>query len=160
MRPQGVGLLTTLIVLAAVVFGIGAGLEKASRTGSPVVHREAAGGIEPGASSESAVPGSEVVLGFNPESTPLILAALLGSAALGVGVWLYWRRPAIFWVAAVTMAAFAVVDVVEMVHQVAEQHPALVLIAAAVALLHGGAAALALRLTGASFGPRARAGTR
>ena len=62
MRPQGVGLLTALIVLAAVAFGIGAGLEKASRTGSPVVHREAAGGIEPGASSESAVPGSEVVL--------------------------------------------------------------------------------------------------
>ncbi len=160
MRPQGVGLLTALIVLAAVAFGIGAGLEKASRTGSPVVHREAAGGIEPGASSESAVPGSEVVFGFNPESTPLILAAILGSAALAVGVWLYWRRSAIFWVVALTMAAFAVVDVVELVHQVSEQHPALVLIAAVVALLHGAAAAVAVRLTGASFGTRARAGSR
>jgi hypothetical protein len=143
-------LLIVTALVATVAFGVGAAVEKATLTTSPAVtasHEtagETAGSSE--ASGTSTVPAGEMILGFNPESLPLIVGAIVGSLALAGGIWLYWRRPIVVWTTAVAMAAFAVLDIVELVHQVAEQHPALVATAALVALLHGTAAVLAIRL--------------
>ena len=147
MRPLGTGVLVATIVLATLAFGIGAGLEKATAsTTAPAVHQESTGTPESGGSSETAAKSSEVVFGINPESTPMIVGAVLGSAALALGVWLYWRRVAVLWVAGAAMAVFAIVDLVEVVHQVSEQHPPLILVAGIVALLHCAAAVMACRL--------------
>ena len=148
MTARGSGLLVAVILLATVAFGIGAALEKATASNrAPAIHQEAAGAAEPGATDEGSA-GGEAVLGINPEATPLIVAAVLASAALAVAVWTYWRRPAVLWLAAGVMAAFGVLDVIEFVHQVAEKHPLLVVVAGVVAILHGTATVLAVRLSG------------
>ena len=157
MSARGTGLLVAVIVLATVAFGIGAALEKATPSKSaPAIHQEAAGATEPGATGETAA-GGEEVLGINPEATPLIVSAILGSVALAVAVWIYRRRPAVLWLAAGVMAAFAVLDLIEFVHQVSEKHPLLVALAGVVAILHGTAAVLAVRLTGVVITRRATA---
>jgi hypothetical protein len=123
-----------MMILATVGFGIGSALEKAT--------------------APSAI--GEMVLGVNPESIPLIAAALVGSLALTGTVWLYWRFPIVVWLAGAAMAAFAAVDVVEVVHQVSEQHPTLVVVAGVVTILHAGAAVVAIRvaITGPSSAPQ------
>lgn len=49
------------------------------------------------------------------------------------------------------MAAYALLDVIEVVHQVIEQHPTLILVAGIVTLLHSTATVMAVRL--ATSGP-------
>ena len=134
MRPRAVGLLIVMMILATGAFGIGAALEKA--TAPPAI--------------------GEMVLGVNPESIPLIAAALVGSLALTGAVWLYWRRPIVGWLAGAAMAAFALLDLVEFVHQGSEQHPTLVGVAGVVTLLHAAAAMIAIRVatTGPSSAPQ------
>jgi hypothetical protein len=146
VRPQSVVLLTLAILLATIGFGFGAALEKATpaATSTQTSSGEAVGSSEVGGESHAAA--SETVLGINPESVPLIAAALVASLVLAVGIWLYWRRAVILWVAAGAMFAFAALDVIEVVHQLAVQHPALVAVAAVVAILHLLAAILAIRL--------------
>jgi hypothetical protein len=61
-------------------------------------------------------------------------------------IWLYWRKAVVLWTAAGAMFAFGAVDVVEVIHQLAIQHPTLVTVAAVVAALHFLAAILAVRL--------------
>lgn len=146
MRPQGVVLLVLAVLLATIAFGFGAALEKATpaATSTRTSSGEAAGSTEAGGESQAA--SGEMVLGINPESVPLIAAALVASLVMAGGIWLYWRRAAILWVAAGAMFAFAALDVIEVVHQLAVQHPALVAVAAVVAILHLLAAILAIRL--------------
>jgi hypothetical protein len=82
----------------------------------------------------------------NPESTPLIVAAIAVSTAVVGAVWFYWRRPAVLWAAGAVMAAFAVLDMIEVAHQVAKAHTTLVVLAGTVAALHLAAAVLAIRV--------------
>ena len=150
MTARGSALLVAVILLATIAFGVGAALEKATpSSNAPAIHQKAAGTPEPGAAGETAG-GGEAVLGINPEATPLLVAAVLASAALAAAVWLQGRRRAVLLLAAGTMAAFALLDVIELVHQVSERHPVLVVVAGLVAILHGTAAVLAVRLTGAA----------
>lgn len=150
MRPQGVVLLTVAVLLATIAFGIGAALEKATPVGTPSATASSqSSGAEAAGSAEAAgerAGTSETVLGINPESVPLIVAATVASLVLAGGTWLYWRRPAVLWLTAGAMAVFGGLDVVEIVHQLAVQHPTLVTVAAVVAILHGAAAVLAIRL--------------
>ena len=146
MRPQGVLVLSVTVLLATIAFGIGAALEKATlpATSTPTSTGEAVGSSEVGGESHAAT--SETVLGIDPESIPLISGAVLASLALASAIWLYWRRAVILWIAAAAMFAFGALDVIEIVHQLAVQHPTLVAVAAVVAVLHVLAAILAIRL--------------
>jgi len=74
------------------------------------------------------------------------VVAIASSIGLVVAVWFYWRRPAVLWAAGAVMAAFAVLDIVEVSHQVAEAHITLVVLAGMVALPQLAAAALAFRV--------------
>lgn len=85
---------------------------------------------------------SERLLGIDPESTALVIVALLASVALAVAV-LRTTSAAVLWVALVFGLAFAVLDVRELVHQADGSRTGLVLLAGAVAVLHLTVAALA-----------------
>ena len=156
MRHRGVLVLLALILLATAMFGIGAVVEKASTTNTPAstAHHEAAGaetGGETGAEADSKTSSNqEAVFGFNTESTPVVLAAAIGSLGVFGAVWLYWRRAPVVWVAAAVMAAFAALDSLEISHQVADGHVLLVTLAGSVALLHLAAAAMAVRVATSS----------
>ena len=147
MPRRGLVLLA-VIVFATLMFGIGAAVEKASAgTTSTVVHHETPGGetrvAEPPAATAN---NQEAIFGINPESPPLIVTAIAGSIGVVAAVWLYWRRPSILWAGGAVMAAFAVLDIIEVVHQVAEAHTTLIVLAGTVAVSHLAAAALAFRL--------------
>ncbi len=146
MRPQSAVLLTLVVLLATIAFGFGAALEKATpaSTSTQTSIGEAAGSNEAG--GESHAVAGETVLGINPESVPIIVAAVVASLTLVGGIWLYWRPAAVLWIAAGAMFAFGALDVIEVVHQLAVQHPTLVVVAAVVAVLHILAAILAIRL--------------
>lgn len=148
MKPRGVPVLLAVIVFATLMFGVGSAVEKASAsTTSTVAHQETTGGETGGAEAPAATANNqEAIFGINPESTPLIVAAIALSIGVVGAVWFYWRRPAVLWAAAVVMAAFAVLDIVEVAHQVAEAHPTLVVLAGTVAVLHLAAAVLAIRV--------------
>lgn len=160
MRPQSVLVLLALILLATVMFGIGAEIEKTSiSTASTSAHQETAGGETSGETGAEGHPGTadnqEAIFGFNTESTPLVAAAVIGSLGVLGAVWLYWRRPLVLWAAGSVMAVFAVLDIVEISHQVVERHAALAIVAAMVAVLHVAAAAVAVRVASGSR-PRER----
>jgi len=146
--PRRVLILLAVIVFATLMFGIGSAVEKASAgTTSTVVHQETPGGETGGTEAPAATANNqEAIFGINPESVPLIVIAVAGSIGVVVAVWFYWRRSAILWAAGAVMAAFAVLDVIEVAHQVAEAHTTLVVLASTVAVLHLAAAALAVRV--------------
>ena len=155
MRPRGVLVLLALILLATAMFGIGAVVEKASaNTPSTTAQPETAGaetGGETGAEADStASSNQEAVFGFNTESTPVVLAAAIGSLGVFGAVWFFWRRAPAVWAAGAVMAAFAVLDLLEIFHQVADGHVLLVTLAGSVALLHLAAAVAAVRVATAS----------
>lgn len=148
MKPRGVWVLLALMALATVMFGIGVAIEKS--TAAPAVvaaHQEISGG-ESGetAGAQSSAANPEALFGIDPESARLVAAAILGSALLGVGVWLYWRRREVLWAVGAGMAAFALLDVVELARQTTENHIGLAILAGTVAILHAAAAAMAIRL--------------
>ncbi|HLZ21132.1 MAG TPA: hypothetical protein VKQ30_03295 [Ktedonobacterales bacterium] len=138
--------LLAVIVFATIMFGIGSVVEKASAaTTSTVVHQETPGGETGGAEAPAATANNqEAIFGINPESTPLIVMAIAGSIAVVAAVWFYWRRAAVLWAAGAVMTAFAVLDIVEVAHQVAEVHTTLIILAGTVAVLHLAAAVLAV----------------
>jgi hypothetical protein len=88
---------------------------------------------------------SESLVGVNPESTFLVVAAVLLSALLAVLV-LTIGFPLVAATIAVAMLAFAVLDIREITHQLNESRPGLAIMAAVVALLHvlAGIAAVSL----------------
>lgn len=146
MRPPGVGALLLLIIFATLMFGIGAVMEKAAAPVTTATSPRESPGSEAGSPGEPVAAGGETIAGFNPEATPLVLAAIAGSLVLAGCAWLYWRRRAVLLVIATAMTVFALLDVVEVVHQVFEAHPSLVAVAGLVLLLHLGAAIAAFRL--------------
>ena len=137
--------MTLAVLLATIGFGVGAALEKATLAATATATTiEAPGSTEVGGESHAAA--SETVLGINPESVPLIAGAIVASLALAGGIWLFWRRAIVLWIAAGAMFGFGALDVIEIVHELAVQHPTLVAVAAVVAVLHLLAAILAIRL--------------
>jgi hypothetical protein len=88
---------------------------------------------------------SEKLLGVNPESTGLLVVAVAVSLLLAAGVWWLGASPLVLGVVALAMAAFAALDIREVVHQADESRTGLMLVAGLVAVLHVSAAALAAR---------------
>lgn len=163
-------LLVSLIVLSTVAFAVGAIVEHSS--GEPATegsgttapaHDEGGqaleglgeageGGTEAAqvsapVSEESEEPTREETLfGTDPESTPLVVLAIVTSLLLAAGCWF---RPEWRWLLVVTafaMAAFAVLDLREVIHQLDESDTGLAVVAGAVASLHVAAAVTAVIL--------------
>jgi hypothetical protein len=158
-------LLVSLIVLSTVAFAVGAIVEhsrgelaaEGSGTEAPAGEGDGAvegsgevgeGGGEVAPISEgSEEPNAEETLfGNDPESTPLVLLAIVASLLLAAGCWF---RPEWRWLLVVTafaMAAFAVLDLREVIHQLDESDTGLASVAGAVATLHVAAAVTAVIL--------------
>jgi hypothetical protein len=152
--------LVGLIVLSTIAFTVGAILERSSadthalQTGAEeaghqegeVAHTEEGEGAgEPVADSavSEGTEGDETLFGIDPESTPLVVLAVVLSLLLAAGCW--WR-PGWRWLlilTAVAMVVFAVLDVREVVHQLDESNTGLGLTALLVAVLHAAAAVTA-----------------
>lgn len=170
-------LLVSLIVISTVAFAIGVILERSS--GEPTAegtdteapaHQESGGGTVEGSGEEAggeAGPvsegsseepnGEESVAGIDPESTPLVVLAIVASLLLAAGCWF---RPDWRWLLVVTafaMAAFAVLDLREVIHQIDESNTGLAFVAGAVAIIHVAAAATAVLLRRRSRGREALA---
>jgi hypothetical protein len=162
--------LVSLIVLSTVVFAVGVILERSSGeraaegsgTEAPA-HQEGEGGeggevVAPASEGSSGEPnGGESVAGIDPESTPLVAFAIVASLLLAAGCWF---RPDWRWllvVSAFAMAAFAVLDLRELIHQVDESNTGLAVLAGAVAVLHVAAAVTAVVLRRRSDGREALA---
>jgi hypothetical protein len=157
--------LVSLIVLSTVAFAVGAIAEHSS--GEPASGGSATEGPahdeggEPVEGSGAEQRGSEVapvsagseepngegtLFGTDPESTPLVVLAIVAFLLLAAGCWF---RPEWRWVLVVTafaMAAFAVLDLREVIHQLNESDTGLALVAGGVATLHLAAAVTAVIL--------------
>jgi hypothetical protein len=160
-------LLVSLIVLSTIAFAVGVILERSSGEGAAEgsgteapAHQEGEGGevVAPSTEGSSGEPnGEESVAGIDPESTPLVVFAIVASVLLAVGC---WYRPDWRWLLVVTafaMAAFAVLDLRELIHQLDESNTGLAVLAGAVAILHVAAAVTAVVLRRRSGGPEALA---
>jgi hypothetical protein len=158
--------LVSLIVLSTVAFAVGAIVEHSSAeptaegsgTESPV-HGEGGGAVEvsgeadegggqvtPVSEGSEEPNGEETLFGTDPESTPLVVLAIVASLLLAAGCWF---RPEWRWLLVVTafaMAAFAVLDLREVIHQLDESDAGLAFVAGAVATLHLAAAVTAVIL--------------
>ena len=118
-----------LLVVAAILFGIGTAYEAAERsehTGDPHAEREQIAGID---ATSPAVIGAGIVLS---------LAAAAATVALP-------RRPVAYGVAAFA-AVFAMLDLAEAIHGQREGEPAIGVLALIIAALHGAAAVTAHRI--------------
>jgi hypothetical protein len=149
-------LLVSLIVLSTVAFAVGAIVEHSS--GEPA-HDQGGGAVEgsgeagegggevaPVSKGSEEPNGEETLFGTDPESTPLIVLAIVASLLLAAGCWF---RPEWRWMLVVTafaMAAFAVLDLREVIHQLEESDTGLAFVAGAVATLHVAAAVTAVVL--------------
>lgn len=147
-----------LLIVAAGLFVIGVTAERDEDTHSDeptsetAEHDEATESDE-GTETPTAEPAEgetgeneERVLGIDAES-PLSIAAAVVVSVLLAG--LVWRRPTprLLVVIAVVAAAFAVLDIAEVVHQVDENRSGLALLAGVIATAHAVAAALAYHQT-------------
>jgi Flp pilus assembly protein TadB len=83
------------------------------------------------------------ILGIDPESTPLVVVAIVGSLLLVAAVLRWSHATALLAFVAVAMLAFAALDVREVTHQLDEDQAGVAILAASVATLHLAAAALA-----------------
>lgn len=152
--------LSILIVLATVAFAVGVGIEKSEghdESGESAAHlaaEESEGSGEAAEldsdsepTAEEASPAEEAdgggesdeegeILGINPESTPLVVLAVVGSLALAGGVWWRPQRVALLGLVAAAMLAFAVLDEREVFHQADESNTGLAVLASVVAALH------------------------
>ena len=146
-------LIAALLVVAAVLFVIAVSAETGEDDHSDeaasetLEHRESGEAAESeDAESEEAESAAdeERVVGIDVESPLLVSAAVVVSLLLAA---LAWRRPTrgVLVLVAVVAAAFAVFDLAEIAHQLDEDNTGLVVLAAAVAVLHATAAGLAFR---------------
>lgn len=148
-------LLGLLIVVASVLFAVGVAWEKSDgheESTESTVHLEGEGaeGAEATEAAEAADDESteegEEILGIDPESTPLIVLAVAGSLALAAGAWF---RPDLGWLLlliAVSMLAFAVLDVREVLELADESEGGIAVMAGVIAGLHLAAAWIAYTL--------------
>jgi len=149
-------LLVSLIVLSTVAFAVGAIVEHSSgepahSEGGEAVEGsgeagEGGGEVAPVSKGSEEPNGEETLFGNDPESTPLVVLAIVASLLLAAGCWF---RPEWRWLLVVTafaMAAFAVLDLREVIHQLDESDTGLASVAGAVATLHVAAAVTAVIL--------------
>ena len=136
----------TLLIVAAALFAIGVGTEgdvhdETVTTVESDVHNGATEQAERNEAAEASETG-ERILGVNLESTPLVVLAVVISAALAAATWRTDRK-LILLVTALFAAAFAVLDVAEFSHQIKESATTIAVLAAVIAVLHAAAAYLA-----------------
>jgi hypothetical protein len=155
--------LAALILASAVLFAIGSAIERhtgnekgehsaaaehsgsesSGESGEEGHHPEGGGAAEQGgATRESHKESSEDILGIDPEATGLVVAAIAVGVLLALAVWFLDSGLVLLAVVGFGLV-FAVFDVREVVHQLDESHAGLVAIAAVLAVLHLGIAALA-----------------
>jgi hypothetical protein len=173
--------LVVLILAATAALVLGVALERDARShealrtsgeAAPVRHAAESGvGSEAGETGESTESGtvsgapprgerareerSERLLGVDPESSGLLAVAVVVSLALAALVW-RGEPPWLLGLVALVMAAFAALDVREVVHQIDESRTGLTLVALLVAALHLAAAGLAARAAMSARGADAR----
>jgi len=140
--------LVLLIVLATAGFAAGVAMERATaeepHTDEVIGTEEGEAGHEEGEGGAAVKEQtSEEILGLNLESTPLVVAAVVGSLLLAGAVWIRPRWRPLLAVVALVMLAFAVLDILELVHQLDESRAAVAIIATIVAALHLAAAGTA-----------------
>jgi len=149
-------LLVALIVLSTIAFAVGSLLERSSAgSNGSESGVEQPGHVEGGeGTGESTAPAgessgetsSEDLFGIDPESTGVLVFAVVVSLLLAAGCWF---RPEWRWLVVVTafaMAIFAVLDLRELIHQVDESNAGLAVMAGVVAILHLAAAVTAVIL--------------
>jgi hypothetical protein len=165
---KGPNLLVALIVAATVLFAVGTTIErnqgdshaatekaqgethagetaggesgKQAEQNGETSHADEAGSTQ--APSESHSYSSEKILGIEPESTGLVIVAVIVSLLLAAAAWRWPDHRLALVVIALAMLAFAALDIREVVHQLNESRTGLGLLAALVAALHLGASAL------------------
>ncbi len=84
---------------------------------------------------------SEKIFGINPESTGLVIAAIVAALLLAIAAW-FSPVPLVLLAVIAFGVVFAVFDVREVVHQINESRAGLVVIASILALIHLGVAVL------------------
>jgi len=141
--------LVSLIVLSTVAFAVGAIVEHSSGepaaegSGTEAPDHDEVAPISEGSDEPN---GEETLFGTDPESTPLVVLAIVASLLLAAGCWF---RPEWRWLLVVTalaMAAFAILDLREVIHQLDESDAGLASVAGAVATFHVAAAVTAVIL--------------
>jgi hypothetical protein len=152
LRPLAIALL----VIGTGLFVIGTSVEKNRDHDGPTsaattveTHSDGGESTEehaaegPAPHSESSASAEGKVLGIDREATGLLVVAVLVSLALAL---LLWQRPsrAVWTVVGLVAVAFAVFDIAEVIHQLDESASGLAVLAAAVALAHGGTAGVAV----------------
>jgi hypothetical protein len=148
-------LLPALLVVGAALFVVGTSSEhrETGAEATPAASTPAGEAAEGGAPAEpasaeigsSAEAGAEgKVLGINRESKGIVAVAAVVSVALAALAWAVRRRP-VFIVIAAFAVVFAVFDIAEMLHQIDVSHSGLAVLAAAIAVVHLAAAAIAGR---------------
>jgi hypothetical protein len=147
--------LIALLLASTAAFLVGVLAERSSDDGHDkptAVVREEAEGIQTEAAGETAPDEHQAearLVGIDPESTPLLVIAV--AAGLGLAALTASRvggaRPLLVVVALVALA-WAALDIREIAHQIDESRGGVAAIAAAVAALHVGAAAIAAFLAG------------
>jgi hypothetical protein len=157
-------LLATLIAIATAMFIVGVTIERSQpdqHADAPVEqshgtgesHTEQGGeGEETHAATHAAESPHEThaeprLLGINPESTPLVVLASIGSLLLVAAILRWPNAAALLALVALAMLAFAALDVREIAHQLDDHHTAIAILAAAVAALHLAAAGVAIAQT-------------
>jgi hypothetical protein len=184
-------LLVGLIVVATAAFVVGTAIERNS-SGESGHHDEAAkaapatgeagasgeahskAGESPAAHAKEAAGGRPTVtaekghaelrpMGIDIEAWPFVALAAVASLGLGAAAWLRPGLGLLLALVAVTMVAFAALDVREVVHQVDIDKSGLAILAGAIAALHAAAGVVAAALTSRAWrphtGPPGTAGT-
>jgi hypothetical protein len=126
--------------------------ESTETTAAPTTNTTPTKTAKPATEERAHSESSETLLGVNPESTGLLVVAVAVSLLLAAAVWWVGASPLVLGVVALAMAAFAALDIREVVHQADESRTGLMLLAALVALLHLAAAVLAGRAAVATRG--------
>jgi hypothetical protein len=155
--------LAALLIVSGATFAVGSSIERphthesvqpsteTSPTPSEGGGTEGSGEGAGASSGETAPPateshaetvGSETLFGINPESTGLVTVGVIVSLLLAAAVW-YWGRRPVLLAAVVFGIAFAALDVREAVHQAHESRTGLLILAIALAVLHGAVVAVA-----------------
>jgi hypothetical protein len=165
-RPQPLRLALVLAILvSAGLFAIGSAIERNQQDEHPGEARasesvpapesgekahsetgessESVGGESSETGGETHSESSEEIFGIDPESTGLVIAAIVAAVLLALAVWVAPLPPVLLAVIAFGVV-FAAFDVREVVHQVDESREGLVIVAAILALLHALVAVLGL----------------
>lgn len=140
-------LIGALLIAAAALFAVGVAAEGGHHHENVASvesgeHNEATEHSEATADNEQTEASGETVFGINLESTPFVVLAVIVSGVLAVATWRTDYKM-ILLVTALFAAAFALLDVAELSHQIRESATKIALIAAVIAVLHAAAALLA-----------------